>query len=176
MNKGASEAAAGTIDVKPDFTGAGFRQYDVRQQSQDNAVIDALTPRADELVIDKNTSSAFNSTGIEWLLRNKHIETIVRQMLRRVQAGDTIIVTLRGRPVAQFGPPAPGALAALEDERHRERLRQACHVIPFADFEQTGVRMDAGGPAPAIAPRRHTPVRGSGRRARRSDRSTQRRG
>lgn len=45
--------------------------------TKEHEVIDALAPRADELVIDKNTSSAFNSTGIEWLLRNKGIETIV---------------------------------------------------------------------------------------------------
>ncbi len=43
----------------------------------EHAVIAALAPRDDELVIDKNTSSAFNSTGIEWLLRNMGIETLV---------------------------------------------------------------------------------------------------
>ncbi len=43
----------------------------------EHEVIAALAPRADELVVDKNTSSAFNSTGIEWLLRNLGIETLV---------------------------------------------------------------------------------------------------
>lgn len=43
----------------------------------EHAILDALAPREDELVVDKNTSSAFNSTGIEWLLRNKGIETLV---------------------------------------------------------------------------------------------------
>lgn len=43
----------------------------------EHAVIDALAPREGELVVDKNTSSAFNSTGIEWLLRNLGVETIV---------------------------------------------------------------------------------------------------
>ncbi len=43
----------------------------------EHEVIAALAPRADELVVDKNTSSAFNSTGIEWLLRNMGIETLV---------------------------------------------------------------------------------------------------
>lgn len=43
----------------------------------EHEVIAGLAPRAGELVIDKNTSSAFNSTGIEWLLRNKGIETLV---------------------------------------------------------------------------------------------------
>jgi nicotinamidase-related amidase len=40
-------------------------------------VIEQLSPQAGELVIDKNTSSAFNSTGIEWMLRNFGVETIV---------------------------------------------------------------------------------------------------
>jgi nicotinamidase-related amidase len=43
----------------------------------EHAVIAELAPRDGELVIDKNTSSAFNSTGIEWLLRNKGIETLI---------------------------------------------------------------------------------------------------
>jgi nicotinamidase-related amidase len=43
----------------------------------EHEVIAALAPREGELVIDKNTSSAFNSTGIEWLLRNLGVETLV---------------------------------------------------------------------------------------------------
>lgn len=45
--------------------------------SIEHHVVEALAPRAGELVIDKNTSSAFNSTGIEWLLRNMGVETLV---------------------------------------------------------------------------------------------------
>ena len=36
-----------------------------------------LEPLPGELVLDKNTSSAFNSTGIELLLRNMKVETLV---------------------------------------------------------------------------------------------------
>ena len=43
----------------------------------EHEVIEALAPRAGELVIDKNTSSALNSTGIEGLLRNLGVETLV---------------------------------------------------------------------------------------------------
>jgi len=45
--------------------------------SFEHEVIEALAPQAGELVIDKNTSSAFNSTGIEWMLRNMGVETVV---------------------------------------------------------------------------------------------------
>jgi nicotinamidase-related amidase len=40
-------------------------------------VVAALAPAPGELVLDKNTSSAFNSTGIEWLLRNMDVDTLV---------------------------------------------------------------------------------------------------
>ena len=43
----------------------------------EHELIEQLPPLPDELVMDKNTSSAFNSTGIEWLLRNMGIETLV---------------------------------------------------------------------------------------------------
>jgi nicotinamidase-related amidase len=43
----------------------------------EHEVIAALTPTDGELVIDKNTSSAFNSTGVEGLLRNMEVETLV---------------------------------------------------------------------------------------------------
>lgn len=43
----------------------------------EHELIAALAPTAGELVLDKNTSSAFNSTGIEWLLRNMEVETLV---------------------------------------------------------------------------------------------------
>jgi nicotinamidase-related amidase len=43
----------------------------------EHELIAALVPTDGELVIDKNTSSAFNSTGFEWLLRNLEVETLV---------------------------------------------------------------------------------------------------
>ena len=45
--------------------------------SFEHGVIEALAPAEADLVLDKNTSSAFNSTGIEWLLRNMHMDTLV---------------------------------------------------------------------------------------------------
>lgn len=43
----------------------------------EHELIAALQPVEDDLVVDKNTSSPFNSTGIEWLLRNMGIEALV---------------------------------------------------------------------------------------------------
>ena len=43
----------------------------------EHEVVADLAPAPGELVLDKNTSSAFSSTGIEWLLRNMDVETLV---------------------------------------------------------------------------------------------------
>lgn len=45
--------------------------------SFEHDVVSELTPLDDELVIDKNASSAFNGTGIDQLLRNLGLETLV---------------------------------------------------------------------------------------------------
>jgi len=45
--------------------------------SFEHEIVSELTPQADELVIDKNASSAFNGTGIDQLLRNLGLETLV---------------------------------------------------------------------------------------------------
>src|SRR5262249_60669314 len=45
--------------------------------SFEHAIVDDVAPRRDELVLDKNASSPFNGTGIDQLLRNLGIETLV---------------------------------------------------------------------------------------------------
>lgn len=43
----------------------------------EHEIVASLAPEPGELVLDKNTSSVFNSTGAEWLLRNMGVETLV---------------------------------------------------------------------------------------------------
>jgi len=45
--------------------------------SFEHQIVDELAPLPDELVIDKNSSGAFNGTAIDQLLRNMEIETLV---------------------------------------------------------------------------------------------------
>ncbi len=45
--------------------------------STEHQIVDELAPLDDELVIDKNSSSPFNGTGIDQLLRNLNVETLV---------------------------------------------------------------------------------------------------
>jgi prevent-host-death family protein len=53
------------------------------------------------------------------------------ELLRRVQAGETIEITDRGRPVALLGPiPEAGALAQLEAAGDLVRGRQRLEELP----------------------------------------------
>ena len=45
--------------------------------SREHEIVAELAPLSDELVIDKNASSPFNGTGIDQLLRNLSLETLV---------------------------------------------------------------------------------------------------
>ena len=47
------------------------------KDSHEHSIIDGLAPLDHELVIDKNSSSPFNGTGIDQLLRNMNLETLV---------------------------------------------------------------------------------------------------
>lgn len=45
--------------------------------SFEHEIVKELAPAEDELVIDKNASSPFNGTGIDQLLRNMNLETLI---------------------------------------------------------------------------------------------------
>ena len=52
-------------------------EYFVAKGSWDAKVLDALAPGDDEIVLPKTSSGVFNSTNIEYLLRNIGIDTLV---------------------------------------------------------------------------------------------------
>ena len=62
------DAASVTASGVPQLWGRGTFEYEI---------IDALRPGAGELVVDKNCSSPFNGTGIDQMLRNMQLETLV---------------------------------------------------------------------------------------------------
>jgi nicotinamidase-related amidase len=49
----------------------------VRRGSRENSVIGELAPRDDELVINKTSRGAFNSTALDQILRNLQITTLI---------------------------------------------------------------------------------------------------
>jgi nicotinamidase-related amidase len=102
--------------------------------SFEHEVIAEMAPRPGELVVDKNTSSAFNSTGIEWLLRNIGIETIVV-----VGMATDMCVETTSRDAADRGFNviiAEDASATFFEEHHRAALSGFARV--FGQVWQTG--------------------------------------
>lgn len=71
--------------VMENFTGDGrdrsldykLSGFFIAKGSHDAKVIDALRPAGDEMVIPKTSSSLFNSTNFEYLVRNIGIDTIL---------------------------------------------------------------------------------------------------
>ena len=45
--------------------------------TREHEIVDELKPNPGEMIFNKNTSSAFNSTNIDQILRNMRIETLV---------------------------------------------------------------------------------------------------
>jgi biuret amidohydrolase len=95
--------------------------------SFEHEVIAELAPRPGELVVDKNTSSAFNSTGIEWMLRNMGAQTLVVAGM----ATDMCVETT-ARDAADRGFNviiAEDAAATFFDEHHRAALSGFARVF-----------------------------------------------
>jgi nicotinamidase-related amidase len=52
-------------------------KFFIARGSWDAKVLDAVSPAGDEIVIPKTSSGVFNSTNIEYILRNIGIDTVV---------------------------------------------------------------------------------------------------
>jgi biuret amidohydrolase len=109
----------------------------------EHELIASLAPAAGELVIDKNTSSAFNSTGIEWLLRNLEVETLVVAGM----ATDMCVETT-ARDAADRGfnvIVAEDATATFFDHHHRAALSGFARVFGQVwDSARVLAALDAG--------------------------------
>ena len=66
---------------KSDRTDAGLlyrlRQFDSPKGSKNAEILEEIAPLPDEIVIPKTTTGAFNSTNIDFILRNLGIETLI---------------------------------------------------------------------------------------------------
>lgn len=121
----------------------------------EHEVVAALAPEAGELVIDKNTSSVFNSTGLEWLLRNMEIETLVL-----VGMATDMCVETTARDAADRGfnvIVVEDATATYFEHHHRAALSAFARV--FGQVWDTARVLDA------LSAPRPEPRRPSGRRA-----------
>ena len=92
----------------------------VAKESWEAKVIDAIAPADDDIVLTKTSSSLFNSTNCDYLLRNLGIEYLVVAGLLTDQCVDHTI-----RDAADRGYRAicvPDACATLTAERHESAL------------------------------------------------------
>jgi nicotinamidase-related amidase len=117
----------------------------------EHEIVEELAPLTGELVIDKNTSSPFNSTGIESLLRNMELETLVL-----VGMATDMCVETTARDAADRGfnvIVVEDATATFFERHHRAALSGFARV--FGQVWETARVLDAlGGPTQAPAPRR----------------------
>ena len=106
-------------------------------------MIESLAPAAGELVIDKNTSSALNSTGIEGLLRNMEVETVVL-----VGMATDMCVETTARDAADRGLNVivvEDATATFFEHHHRAALSGFARVFGQVwDTEAVLAALDAG--------------------------------
>ncbi len=109
----------------------------------EHELIASLSPAAGELVIDKNTSSAFNSTGIEWLLRNLEAETLV---VAGVATDMCVETTARDAADRGFNViVAEDAAATFFEHHHRAALSGFARVFGQVwDSDQVLAALDAG--------------------------------
>jgi nicotinamidase-related amidase len=110
----------------------------------EHEVIAALAPAAGELVIDKNTSSAFNSTGFEWLLRNLEVETLV---LAGMATDMCVETTARDAADRGFNViVVEDATATFFEHHHRAALSGFARVFGQVwDTERVLAALDASG-------------------------------
>ncbi len=84
-------------------------------------VIDAVAPAVDDIVLPKTSSGVFNSTNIDYVLRNLGIENVVVAGFVTDQCVDMAIRD--GADRGYYMICAADACAAYTEERHRTALR-----------------------------------------------------
>lgn len=104
-------------DRSLDYKLSGFF---IEKGSWDAQVIDALAPGADELVLAKTSSSLFNSTNFDYLMRNIGIDTIIATGFLTDQCIDHTIRDGADRGYRMICP--SDACATDTPERHEAAL------------------------------------------------------
>jgi nicotinamidase-related amidase len=95
--------------------------------SFEHEIVDEVAPRPGELVLDKNSSSPFNGTGIDQLLRNLGLETLVL-----AGAATDMCVETTGRDAADRGfnvVVASDATATFYEAHHDASLSALARVF-----------------------------------------------
>ena len=110
-------------------------KFFIAKGSWDAKVLDDLAPGGDEIVLPKTSSGVFNSTNIEYLLRNIGIDTLIVTGFLTDQCVDH---TLRDAADRGFYPVCVSdACATHSESRHRNALGAFagyCRTVSTADL------------------------------------------
>ncbi len=119
-------------DRSLDYKLSGFF---IAKGSWDAQVIDAIAPGEDEMVLPKTSSSLFNSTNLDYLLRNIGLDTLAVTGFLTDQCVDH---TIRDAADRGYYPICiEDACATHSEERHEQALslfRGYCRTTGTADF------------------------------------------
>jgi nicotinamidase-related amidase len=127
-----------TLDGRDRSLDYKLSRFFVAKGSWDAKVFDALAPGEDEIVIPKTSSGVFNSTNIEYVLRNIGIDTLVVTGFLTDQCVDH---TVRDAADRGFYPVCVSdACATHSEERHRNALaafRGYCRTMTTEELVRT---------------------------------------
>ena len=107
----------------------------------DAAVIDALKPSDDEIVLPKTSSGVFNSTNIDYVLRNLGIRTLVVAGIVTDQCVDMAVRDAADRGYCVSLP--RDACATYTSERHEAALRAFGGYCWVTDTDTVVARLEA---------------------------------
>jgi len=94
--------------------------FNVPKGSWDARVIDEIIPSDDEIVIPKTASSVFNSTNIDYVLRNLGVRSLILCGLLTDQCVESAVRD--GCDLGYLVTLVPDACATLSEERHENSL------------------------------------------------------
>jgi len=116
----------------------------------EGAVIDALAPVENEIVLPKSSSGVFNSTNIDYILRNLGVRFLIVAGIVTDQCVDMAVrdAADRGYFVSLLGD----ACAAYSEERHRSALGVLGGYSWLTDTETVVRRIEAMGASPGATP------------------------
>jgi antitoxin (DNA-binding transcriptional repressor) of toxin-antitoxin stability system len=81
-----------------------------------------------------SSAAVMRSVGI------KHLKNKLSEYIRMAAGGETVLVTNRGRVVAELGPPAPGRSPLVSDALLLEAVRQGWLRPPLSAGEEMPAR------------------------------------
>jgi len=130
-------------DRSLDYKQTGFH---IPPGSREAEVIDEIAPGEDEIVLPKTSSSLFNSTNFEYLLRNMGLDTVVVTGFLTDQCVDHSVRDGADRGFRMVCP--IDACTTGSEERHRAAINAFKGYCRQATTAELVAELESGRPAP----------------------------